>query len=60
MESVTDGPRGINWQEKYLHQVNARLDGLQQGQRTLDKKVERGFTQIRTGWAKRSIPASHT
>lgn len=44
---MTDDPREVNWQKEYLHQINARLDGLQDGHRRLDEKMERGFTLVR-------------
>lgn len=38
---------GINWQAKYLEQIQARLASLEAGQRALDAKVEQVRDELR-------------
>lgn len=41
MSAVATGSQEINWQEKYLQQIDARLKALQDGQNSLDARIER-------------------
>lgn len=43
---MATGSQEINWQEKYLQQIDARLLALQNGQAALDAKIEDRFTRL--------------